>query len=139
MVQQVAEPKGAKLTSSPLDKEDGSNQPRPASSSVELHYVQEKPPRPMPRQRKSKQARDRTKSIADLSTTDTSLISSENEDAVKPMHVRTQAFQFVNENELNNRPKSKPQMPMYKRVQVKHDPQQLSSFDSDSDVRQANA
>lgn len=62
------------------DKEDGSCQ-IPVSQSVQLHYVQEKQrfgPRPSKRRLKPAKA-GRVKSLADLSTTDTSLLSSENE------------------------------------------------------------
>lgn len=129
--QQLTESLKSKETILQSQRED---KQMPVPSPVELHYVQEKPPRPAPRQKKSKRLQmESRQSIADFSTTDTSLMSSENEDMVKSVQAKTEAFQFVLENEVNKRRNSKGQSPMYRKVQVKHCPQQLSSFDSDSD------
>ncbi|XP_034234525.1 jouberin-like [Thrips palmi] len=132
LVQQLAE---SKVTSSQSLREDRSPAQMPISSPVELHYVQEKPPRPMPRHRRTKQARvDRRQSIPDQSTTDTSILSSENEEALKSVQVMPQPYQLVQENEQSRR-NSKAPLPMYKRVKVGNRPHQVSSFESDSDDR----
>ncbi|KAK3916070.1 Jouberin, partial [Frankliniella fusca] len=106
------------------------------SSTVELHYVEEKqPPRPMPRQRKLKSLRQNGKQLpaADLSTTDTSILSSESEDTKTV--TTTVPAQLFNVNEVKDAPNLNSKLETNNRVRVEHYNPAFSSFDSDSETR----
>ncbi|KAE8739066.1 hypothetical protein FOCC_FOCC015445 [Frankliniella occidentalis] len=123
-----------------LSKED-----KPASEdvhftpTVELQYVQEKqPPRPIPRQRKLKNLRPngRQLALADVSTTDTSILSSESEDTIKTN--KPTSAQLFSVNEIKDVRSFNPKADPTNRVQVVHHKTVYSSFDSDSEAHLVN-